>query len=63
MRDLVIFGTRNFAEIAHYYFTHDSPHRVVAFSVDGAYLESPTFAGLPVVPFEEVSRHYPPAIH
>src|SRR5690349_1987393 len=49
MRDIVIFGTRNFAEIAHYYFTHDSEHRVVAFTVDGEFIDSDTFAGLPVV--------------
>lgn len=63
MRDIVIFGTRHFAEIAHYYFTHDSPHRVVAFTVDGEFIESSTFAGLPVVPFEELSRRFAPADH
>jgi sugar O-acyltransferase (sialic acid O-acetyltransferase NeuD family) len=60
-RDLVIFGTRNFAEIAHYYFTHDSDYRVVAFTVDGEYLEANSFAGLPVVPFEEVAQKFPTA--
>jgi len=61
MSDIVIFGTRNFAEIAHYYFTHDSPHRVAAFTVDGQYVESATFAGLPVVPFEELPQRFPPS--
>ncbi len=61
MSDIVIFGTRNFAEIAHYYFTHDSPHRVVAFTVDGQFVDSSTFAGLPVVAFEELPRHFPPS--
>jgi sugar O-acyltransferase (sialic acid O-acetyltransferase NeuD family) len=60
MRKLVIFGVRNFAEIAHYYFTHDSPYAVAAFTVDGAFLKEPAFRGLPVVPFEEVADHYPP---
>ncbi len=59
MADLVIFGDQNFAEVAHYYFTHDSPHRVVAFSVDGAYLTRPSYCGLPVVPFEELPARYP----
>jgi sugar O-acyltransferase (sialic acid O-acetyltransferase NeuD family) len=58
---LVIFGARAFAELAHYYFSHDSPYTVAAFTVDGAYLEGSTFKGLPVVPFEEVQRHFPPA--
>lgn len=59
-RDLIIFGTRNFAEIAHYYFTHDSDYRVVAFTVDGEFVESDTFAGLPVVAFEELPRRFAP---
>jgi sugar O-acyltransferase (sialic acid O-acetyltransferase NeuD family) len=57
---LVIFGTRNFAEIAHYYFTHDSPYTVQAFTVDGAYLREATYCGLPVVPFEELPAAFPP---
>jgi sugar O-acyltransferase (sialic acid O-acetyltransferase NeuD family) len=61
MRDIVIFGTRNFAEIAHYYFTHDSEHRIVAFTVDGEFIEADTFAGLPVVPFEELPTRFPPS--
>jgi sugar O-acyltransferase (sialic acid O-acetyltransferase NeuD family) len=61
MSKLIIFGARAFAEIAHYYFTHDSPHSVAAFTVDGAYLGASTFRGLPVVAFEEVERHFPPS--
>lgn len=60
MSELVIFGTQNFAEVAHYYFTHDSPYHVAAFTVDGAYLKEPTFRGLPVVPYEELPRAFPP---
>lgn len=60
MRDVVIFGTEKMAELAHFYFTHDSPFRVAAFSVNAAYLKATEFRGLPVVPFEEVERRFPP---
>jgi sugar O-acyltransferase (sialic acid O-acetyltransferase NeuD family) len=60
MPRLVIFGVKNFAEMAHYYFTHDSAYSVAAFTVDGAYLEESHFQGLPVVPFEELEQHFPP---
>ena len=63
MRKLVIFGAGEFAEIAHYYFTHDSPSQVVGFTVDREYLREHRFRGLPVVPFDEVLRHFPPAEH
>lgn len=60
MSDVVVFGVSQWAELAHFYFTHDSPHTVVGFTVDGEYLEQDTFHGLPVVPFEEVEQHFPP---
>lgn len=58
-QELVIFGTGAFAEIAHYYFSHDSERRVVAFCVDGEFLDVERFQGLPVVPAEELKARYP----
>jgi sugar O-acyltransferase (sialic acid O-acetyltransferase NeuD family) len=58
---LVIFGTAEQAQLAHFYFSRDPGYEVVAFTVDAAFLKEPTFCGLPVVAFEEVARHYPPA--
>ncbi|MFE2008518.1 acetyltransferase [Pseudomonas guariconensis] len=60
MKNLVIFGYGDIAELAHYYFSHDSDYRVVAFTVDAAYLQVTEFCGLPVVAFEEVTALYPP---
>lgn len=61
MSKLVIFGCGDIAQLAHFYFTTDSTHEVVAFTVDRAYLPpGATFCGLPVVPFEEVEQSYPP---
>lgn len=63
MRKLVIFGAAAFAEIAHYYFTHDSPYQVAGFTVDRPYLADSSYHGLPVVPFDEVTRWFPPTDH
>ena len=60
MKRLVIFGTQAFAEIAHYYYSHDSGYSVSAFTVDASHLEAATFKGLPVVAFEEVEQEFPP---
>jgi sugar O-acyltransferase (sialic acid O-acetyltransferase NeuD family) len=60
MAKAVIFGTGQWAEMAHFYLTHDSTHEVVAFAVDGDYLKETENRGLPVVPFEEVEKLYPP---
>ncbi len=59
-RELVIFGAGQTAEIAHFYFTHDSDHEVVAFTVDGTHLGCDRLSGLPVIPFEDLARHHPP---
>lgn len=61
MSDLVVFGAGLIAELAEFYFTHDSEHRVVAFTVDGAHLREDHFLGRPVVPFESVAKAFPPS--
>ena len=60
MSDIVIFGAGQIAELAEFYFTHDSDHRVVAFTVDGAHLREESYLGRPVIPFESVSGSFPP---
>lgn len=57
-KSLVIFGSGEIAQLAHYYFSTDSNYEVVAFTVDCDYLTSELFCGLPVVAFEEVLDHY-----
>jgi len=59
--DLVIFGTGSFAELAHFYFTRDTAHRVSAFAADADHVKEATFTGLPVVAFEDLAHDFPPA--
>lgn len=59
-KPLVIFGSGDIAALAHAYFSDDSDYKVVAFTVDEAFLEQSEFCGLPVVAFESVERTYPP---
>ena len=61
MAKVVVFGVSQWAELAHFYLTHDSLHEVVAFTLDRDYIESSSYKDLPVVPFDEVERHYSPA--
>ena len=60
MKKLVIFGQGDIAEVAHFYFTHDSEYEVVAFTVDQEYRQQLELLGLPVVSFEEVQTLYSP---
>lgn len=58
---IVVFGTGDIGEVAHYYFAHNNAQEVVAFTVDASHLKQKEFAGLPVVAFEEVQDRYPPS--
>jgi sugar O-acyltransferase (sialic acid O-acetyltransferase NeuD family) len=60
MKRVVIFGTGDFAQVAHFYLTHDSPYQVAAFTADGSFITENELLGLPVTPFEDIERHYPP---
>jgi len=61
MAQVIIFGVKDLAELAHYYLLTDSEHKVVAFSVNKEYLpKGNTFKGLPVFAFEEIEKKLPP---
>jgi hypothetical protein len=62
-RKLVVFGGKQIAEVCAFYFDHDSDYEVVAFTVDGAFLDEGTFAGRPVVASEEIATTHPPSQH
>jgi sugar O-acyltransferase (sialic acid O-acetyltransferase NeuD family) len=63
MSKLIIFGIGDIAQLAHFYFTNDSEHEVVAFTVDRDYMKAPDFCNLPVVAFDEVDEKYPPSAY
>jgi sugar O-acyltransferase (sialic acid O-acetyltransferase NeuD family) len=60
MAKVVVFGASQWAALAHFYLTHDSTHEVVAFTIDRNYIVEGEYRGLPVIPFDEVEKHYPP---
>ena len=60
MANIVVFGTGDIAQLAHYYFSKDSDHTVAAFTVNREYAKNSTFIDLPVVAFENVENQYPP---
>lgn len=60
---VVVVGAGEQADIAYEYFTHDSPHEVVAFAVEAAYRDADEHEGLPVVDLEQMAERYPPGEH
>jgi sugar O-acyltransferase (sialic acid O-acetyltransferase NeuD family) len=61
---LIIFGAGEVAEVVYRHLRLRVAYDVVAFTCDSAFVPSDeTFQGLPVVPFDTVSRRYPPGDH
>jgi sugar O-acyltransferase (sialic acid O-acetyltransferase NeuD family) len=59
-KPVVIFGAGSFAQVACVYLERDSPREVLAYTVDGDYVNADSFSGLPLVAFEEMADEYPP---
>ncbi|MBR0756676.1 acetyltransferase [Bradyrhizobium jicamae] len=59
-KQIVIFGTGEIAELASFYFEHDSNFEVAGFAVDEAFRTADRFRGRPLVPFERVAEEFPP---
>jgi sugar O-acyltransferase (sialic acid O-acetyltransferase NeuD family) len=63
MRDVVIFGMGQVAEVVWSYLTEEGGRNVVGFTVDAEYRTADAVFGLPVVDFETVQDRFPPDTH
>jgi sugar O-acyltransferase (sialic acid O-acetyltransferase NeuD family) len=57
---VIIFGAGTIGQVVHFYLTKDSDSQVVAFTANRSYITSEEFLGLPLVPFEDIEKLYPP---
>lgn len=60
MKKVIIFGTNDTAELAHFYLNYDSNHEVAGFTLTEEFLSQEEFRGLPVIGFENIEKLYPP---
>jgi sugar O-acyltransferase (sialic acid O-acetyltransferase NeuD family) len=63
MAKLVIFGAGDIARLAHFYFTRDTAHEVVAFVVDEGFRDATDLRGLPVVELPAAVERFPPSAY
>ena len=69
MKNIVIFGTNDLAELAWYYFQLEYEpfcgkcEQVVAFTKNKEFCDKNIFKSLPIIPFEEIENIYPPSTH
>jgi sugar O-acyltransferase (sialic acid O-acetyltransferase NeuD family) len=60
MSKIIIFGNGRGADVATRYFGDDSPHEIVAYTVDDEYADRKEFMGRPVIPFSWIEKEIPP---
>jgi len=62
MKNVVIFGCKDVAQLAKFYLENDEKYKysykVVAFSVNKEFLANDKFEGLPVIAFEDIENHF-----
>jgi sugar O-acyltransferase (sialic acid O-acetyltransferase NeuD family) len=64
VKDVVVFGAGDQAQVAYVCLTEDSPYNVVAFTVNREYLTgADRLLGLPIVAFEDLEATHPPDTH
>jgi sugar O-acyltransferase (sialic acid O-acetyltransferase NeuD family) len=61
MSKVILFGAGRGADVAYRFLTKDSDHEVCGFTVDRQFITNATLRDLPVVPFEDVEKVFPPA--
>ncbi len=57
---LLIFGSQEMAQLARFYFEQDSSYSVVGFTVDDDYAKDNSLESLPLLPWSEAQRRFPP---
>lgn len=55
-----MFGTGRGANVATRYMSDDSPHEIIAYTVDDDYADRKEFMGRPVIPFSRIEKEIPP---
>ena len=60
-KKIVIFGPGDLGQVVHFYLTHDSPYKVIAFTAHKDKIKNKELFGLPVIPFEDLEKQYPPS--
>ena len=60
-KKIIIFGTGEIADLAYFYFTNDSSFQIAGFVADDQHIKEETFNNLPVVPFSNVDKLFPPS--
>lgn len=57
---VIIFGVKDTAQLARFYFEKDTDYQVIGFAVDRAFRDCDSFEGLPVFDFDGIEEEFSP---
>lgn len=60
MKKIILYGSGSFARLIKWYIDNDDEREIVAVTVEKKYVDSATFEGLPVLPFEKITEKFLP---
>ena len=63
MKKLLLFGAGKIADVLSDYFERDSDYEIVAYTCEPAFASGDSYRNLPLLPFDEATRLFPPAQH
>lgn len=61
MENIIIFGTGKLGQMLYYLIMESLQYKVVCFTAEKEYCKERSFLSLPLIPFDEVERKYPPS--
>lgn len=59
-KKVIIFGPGDFGQVVHFYLTNDSNYKIEAFTAHKEKIKNNELFNLPIVPFEDLEKLYPP---
>ena len=62
-KPIIIFGTKEIATLAKFYFENDTDRKVEAFTVDDDFYNETKLEGVPIISLSELGRHFSPSSH
>ena len=60
MKNIIIFGTNQTAQLASYYIKNDTDCNIIAFTVHKKYKKKDYFEDKPIIEFEDIEKTYSP---
>ena len=59
VKNIIIFGTGNIAEVAYYFLKNDTSHNIIGFCLEKDFIKEKTKFDLPIIEFETIQETHP----